>query len=67
MPAGGVTVELEARVHGREVVVRADLHGPVAEVAHEQPDAQAARVQLHRLVAGDDLAWTHPAPLTWGS
>src|SRR6476660_2771431 len=57
--AGRRPVEGQRRVGLGEVVVRADLDGPVAGVLHGQRDPFPPRGQLDGPVRGDDLARDH--------
>src|SRR3954468_2922161 len=59
LPARRLTVDLQRVVGLGEVVVRADLHGPVAGVDHRQRRTRASGVQLHRALARHDLPGDH--------
>src|SRR5262249_18191834 len=57
-----IVVELERAVDLVEVEVRADLDRAIARVAHRQPEASPAGVDLDRLVGEEPLAWNHRSP-----
>ena len=52
----GPAVEVEGRVRLGEVVMGADLHGPVPRVDHTEPRDRLAVVDPDRSVAEDHLA-----------
>src|SRR5271170_1841744 len=65
--AGRGAVEGQRRVGRGEVVVRADLDGPVPGVLGGQLDPGPPGSELDRAVRGEDLAWDHAAAPFSGS